>query len=70
MIQYFLLRCLTSGFLDLWATEEFFKSRGLVLLKSNTFCKMDLKSKMWVASELAGLAFATGCSASCVIKWF
>jgi len=31
---------------------------------------MDLKSKMWVASELAGLAFATGCSASCVIKWF
>jgi len=52
MIQYFLLRCLTSGFLDLWATEEFFKSRGLVLLKSNTFCKM------WVASELAGSAFA------------
>jgi len=37
---------------------RYLRGHGLVLLNSNTFCKMDLKSKMLAVSELAGSAFA------------
>jgi len=40
IIDYF-----SAGFLHQWATEEFLRGQGLVLLKLNTFGKTKLKSK-------------------------
>jgi len=41
-----------SGFLNLWATEEFLTGYGLVLLKLSTFCKINFLMKLMVALEL------------------